>query len=107
MKLKEWIMVQKKKREVRRREKLERKLGADPADFERKIGSEAEELENEVKDEAEELDRAIPIQDLELQQLNADTAGITPPESRYTEEYKEFIKQQELDQRRRGNAEEK
>jgi len=62
MKLKEWLMAKKKRREARRKEKLELKRSA-----------------------------AGP----EVMQLDADEAGIVPPESRFTDEYREFLKRQE------------
>ncbi len=43
----------------------------------------------------EKLVRSIDRQLVELQQLDADTEGIEMPASRFTEEYREFLKEQE------------
>ena len=74
MKLKEWFRARKQRREERRKQRLERKHGAQEAPVLRQA----------------EVD-ASP----ELQQLGADTAGIVELETRMTEEYKEFLKAQE------------
>lgn len=79
MKLKEWIMARKKKRAAKKREKMARKLGGEAVQLE-PMPEEAEQLERDLGEHAE------------LRDLDAEPEA---PKSRFTEEYKEFLKAQE------------
>lgn len=78
MKLRDWFRMKKEKRAARRRAKLERKLGI------------------EHVEPTEPIENLDPIEELEPEEAApADRAqeGEQPP-SRFTEEYKEFLKKQ-------------
>ena len=89
MKLKEWFEVKRQKRIARRQERLTRKLAAESPELPKN------ELENEEPEAPECIERKLVNGEPELQPLGADTEGIVQPESRFTDEYREFLKQQE------------
>ncbi|MBR6428774.1 MAG: hypothetical protein IKS43_03850 [Clostridia bacterium] len=65
MKLKDWLKERKRRREAARLNKLRKSNVQEP----------------------------VPLTPLEP--LEPDTEGITPPESRFTDEYRDFLKEQE------------
>ena len=73
MSLKEWFRARKERREARRRQKVERAIVSEDG----------------------ELRAQKPINAEKLQGLDFNEADIVPPESRFTEEYGEFLKKQE------------
>ena len=87
MKLRDWFRMKKQKREERRREKLARKLG----NAAEAPAPEAEELEAAEAEAEEAVERRI---EAAPEPLDFDPADINAPESRFTEEYGEFIKEQ-------------
>ena len=76
MKLKDWLRERKKRREARRLKKIELKHGAEA-------------------EESGAIERKMGLDAPELQPLGADTEGIEKPESRFTEEYREFLKKKD------------
>ena len=90
MKLKEWFEVKRQKRIARRQERLARKMAAESPE-----PVETKPLENEEPESPECIERKLVNGEPELQPLGADTEGIIQPESRFTEEYREFLKRQE------------
>ena len=76
MKIKDWFIAKKQKR-------MARKLAREQEKVERKIGMDLPELED----------------------LDVDPDDIQPPESRFTEEYREFLKRQEAEMAERAYEE--
>ena len=106
MKLKEWLRERKEKRAERKLERLRRKaeekgqIALEP-DAPESTEYEAEELDriDEAGETAEQAERKLMNEEPEFMPFEAYTEGIEQPESRFTEEYREFLKKQEAVQK--------
>ena len=103
MKLKDWFRARKEKREAKKLEKLAGQAAAEPIPEpmpEPEHEPEpAPEIERNARQETEvepgpELDRELHEVPL-VKPLGVDTSEIVPPDTRFTEEYQEFLKKQE------------
>ena len=84
MKLSEWFRAKREARRARKQKKLEEK------NIERSVEQDIEKKELEDK-----VERNVFEKPLEVKPFEPETEGIIPPESRFTEEYKEFVKAQQ------------
>ncbi len=86
MSIKTWFRERKERRLAKKQAKLAKKLGAEPDKLEKLDEAEAESTAAErwAKSEAGSLS-----------DLGAETEGLEQPETRFTEEYAEFLKEKE------------
>ena len=87
-------MAQKKKRTAKKQQKLAEKLAREATEHPERA------LENKV----EEAEQGLDLESARIQRLDADEQI---PQSRFTEEYKEFLKKQEPADEVYRNTEEK
>lgn len=119
MKLIEWLKAKKQRREELKRAKLVKKLEKEASELENKLEADAPELagkldeeaayaEGELEDNVQELEREITeetpadierkLNAPELSPLGAEDIEIEPPKSRFTDEYLDFVVQQQIKQ---------
>ena len=103
MKLKDWFRARKEKREAKRLQKLAAQTVPEPIPEPELIPEpetvpEAEtvrnawqEAEGEVRPELDRELHEVPL----VKPLGVDTSEIVPPDTRFTEEYQEFLKKHE------------
>ena len=89
MKLKEWFKARKERREAKKLEKLAKQETVE------ELEKLEEKAEQEEQEQEAEVERRYGLDAPVLEPLGFDEAEITPPETRMTDEYLEFLKHKE------------